>query len=788
MRFVAQSPSHFLKALLGSLVIMIVLIGQAESMQAAMLGAQLSRLVSISQQAEAAAQKGDLEGVKAAFGQIESINNSPYPLVRGNVSKPEVQQILQRTIQVLAEAHLKSAEEAQRSGDVENSKSSLKQMEGTLQNLPVFITGPVALPEYAQKRAAVLIKNISGKADEEARQKEEYEKQALEMAAREREKEEAIQKRLAELAEENRRDAIRRKAQQSKVRPNEPTDHDHSYQEGQSLASSLMGGITPSNPAIVPGYAGAEVPQSQIRAHDLGEEATKASHNNEASELLRTSFEKGEKFVIDPHTDPLIMAGNEIVGNPQKVLDETIVEGGGGVDATEEVKTCEEGGEEYIQKCSKRLEIVLKVIPEVWGSQRYCSGVHKSWWPYTVDDCTGWNFGGCASYPVLISAEKVEVAREEWIDDCAVLEDLTEKGLCRYVSKSISQKDETRTIEGKPITRDHFEEYLEYACLKASAKSCAGLREKGCYQVKSVCKEEIDGRCVLWEQTYNCPSGKAFGKSYRSSGGKNPFCLSGDCADKSYDPNQDFGQVMSQMSVLKEAGDDLKNFGSIFKGLDWRCTRHCIGFKDCCGNGNGWGISLNLASCDKMEQTLAELRAKKRCIQVGTYCAEKELGVCIRKKTTFCCYDTKLARIVQEQGKRQLGLGFGSPEQPQCQGLTIEQLAQLDFSKIDFSDMLADIMASTRTPNPDKMMSGIQRSMQDRGTLLKVKEKVGDQSIGVPQLNDESPKTAPEGMKKSNIPSPPLQPKVIDKQVRANTPITKSPQDHQIQGRSHGQF
>ena len=133
-------------------------------------------------------------------------------------------------------------------------------------------------------------------------------------------------------------------------------------------------------------------------------------------------------------------------------------------------------------------------------------------------------------------------------------------------------------------------------------------------------------------------------------------------------------------------------------------------------------------------------------------------------------------------------MGFGSPEQPQCQGLTIEQLAQLDFSKIDFSDMLADIMASTRTPNPDKMMSGIQRSMQDRGTLLKVKEKVGDQSIGVPQLNDESPKTAPEGMKKSNIPSPPLQPKVIDKQVRANTPITKSPQDHQIQGRSHGQF
>ena len=560
------------------------------------------------------------------------------------------------------------------------------------------------------------------------------------------------------------------------------------HQQGMSLSKDIPL-PQPGAPENVPGYAGTDLPQSQIKAHDLGEAALKASQHSEASQLLSERFEKGEKFVIDPHTDPLIMAGNEIIGNPQKALDETIVETEEGGEVTEEVKTCEESGDEYVQKCSKRLEIVLKVIPAVWTSRAYCSGAHRGWggWWSDLGNCTS-SCGGCASYPVKVSDEKVEVVSEEWVDDCAVLEDLTEKGLCRYVSKTVSQKDETRTIEGKPITRDHFEEYLEYACLKASGKSCAGLREKGCYQVKSVCKEEIDGRCVLWEQTYNCPSGKAFGKSYRSSGGKNPFCLSGDCADKSYDPNQDFGQVMSQMSVLKEAGDDLKNFGSIFKGLDWRCTRHCIGFKDCCGNGNGWGISLNLASCDKMEQTLAELRAKKRCIQVGTYCAEKELGVCIRKKTTFCCYDTKLAKIVQEQGKRQLGLGFGSPEHPQCQGITIEQLAQLDFSKIDFSDMLADIMASTRTPNPDKMMSGIQRSMQDRGTLLKVKEKVGDQSMILPHSTEEPTKEVPEAMKKSNIPSPPLQPKVINKQVRANTPITKSPQDHQIQGRSHGQF
>ena len=57
--------------------------------------------------------------------------------------------------------------------------------------------------------------------------------------------------------------------------------------------------------------------------------------------------------MIDPHTDPLIMAGNQIIGNPQKALDETIVETEEGGGVTEEIKTCEEGGDEHAQKLFK---------------------------------------------------------------------------------------------------------------------------------------------------------------------------------------------------------------------------------------------------------------------------------------------------------------------------------------------------------------------------------------------------------------------------------------------------
>jgi conjugal transfer mating pair stabilization protein TraN len=115
---------------------------------------------------------------------------------------------------------------------------------------------------------------------------------------------------------------------------------------------------------------------------------------------------------------------------------------------------------------------------------------------------------------------------------------------------------------------------------------------------------------------------------------------------------------------------------------------------------------------------------------VGTYCAEKLAGQCIRKRTTFCCYDSKLAKIIQEQGKGQLGLGFGSPQQPQCQGLTAEQLSKMDFSKVNFSDLFPDIAASTKAPNVQKITQGIQQSMKDKTSQINKSQKIQGRDHG----------------------------------------------------------
>jgi type-F conjugative transfer system mating-pair stabilization protein TraN len=425
------------------------------------------------------------------------------------------------------------------------------------------------------------------------------------------------------------------------------------------------------------------------------------------------------------------VGANQAIADPQKTLDEHISESTSSEIISEETKTCIESGDEYSQSCSKQLQIKLKITPEVKRSITYCPGHSKEQWQWHGFNSgyitVYYSCGGCATR-ADVTPKKVEVISEKWIDDCVHLENLVEQGLCRYVSATRSPKNETRTIQSELITRDHFEEHYVYACFKASSQSCKGLREIGCYQTSSLCKEKVGNTCVLWEQTYKCPSRKRGLTSRQSSNNENPFCLSGNCSDTSYEANQDLFQVISQLSVLKEAQNDLRRFATIFKGTDRRCTRNCLDFRDCCGSGKGWGVSLKLSSCDAEEKELRELRDKNRCVMVGTYCAEKIGGQCIRKRTTFCCYGSKLAKIIQEQGKGQLGLVFGAPEYPQCQGLTPEQLSRMDFSKVNFSDLFQDIAASTKAPNVQKITESIQKSMKDKTSHITNSQKIQGRS------------------------------------------------------------
>ncbi|MFM5929828.1 MAG: conjugal transfer protein TraN [Novosphingobium sp.] len=126
-----------------------------------------------------------------------------------------------------------------------------------------------------------------------------------------------------------------------------------------------------------------------------------------------------------------------------------------------------------------------------------------------------------------------------------------------------------------------------------------------------------------------------------------------------------------------------------------------------------------LAGCDQEDMETGMLRGSGMCHEVGTYCTASILGVCIQKAKGHCCFNTKLGRIIQEQGRPQLKsfntIGWGTPKAPYCRGFTPEEFQALDFSKMDLSEYYADIEARTQGQLQIDMKDRIDAYMQAIG-------------------------------------------------------------------------
>jgi hypothetical protein len=105
-------------------------------------------------------------------------------------------------------------------------------------------------------------------------------------------------------------------------------------------------------------------------------------------------------------------------------------------------------------------------------------------------------------------------------------------------------------------------------------------------------------------------------------------------------------------------------------------------------------------------------------------------------KEHFCCFGNTLERVIQEEGRKQLGIDFGTGGSPNCRGLTIEEITGydkhgnkvgngLDFSKMDFSDFVNELMVkftgTYKTPNPEEIAETIKNHMN-------IKEYDGDEN------------------------------------------------------------
>ncbi|NNH76502.1 conjugal transfer protein TraN [Acinetobacter sp. ANC 5380] len=85
------------------------------------------------------------------------------------------------------------------------------------------------------------------------------------------------------------------------------------------------------------------------------------------------------------------------------------------------------------------------------------------------------------------------------------------------------------------------------------------------------------------------------------------------------------------------------------------------------------------------------------CIYVGEYCSKevKILGakLCRTKKKTYCCFNSTLSRIINQEGNKQLGRGMGSPKDATCNGFTMDEFSRLDLSKMDLTEFVDEVTA-----------------------------------------------------------------------------------------------
>ena len=315
----------------------------------------------------------------------------------------------------------------------------------------------------------------------------------------------------------------------------------------------------------------------------------------------------------------------------------------------------------------------------------------------------GWHISGkkmtpkyFVHYKHRVRVQEHKIKGDYWEVITEAQEELADANECHEVSRKCLEAGNKLFFERFTVNRPCWKEQITYACMSDPQNGCKHLDRQGCILENSSCVKNVGGVCLLWQRNYICYGEK---KELRCSLKDAPiFCLGGDCHTPVIEQNDDIHNV-AYLAVLDEMRKDMKtNPITVFTGDPLGCRKNITSFLNCCASMKGWGKDVRLGQCKGEEKALAMKRDKKLCHYIGSYCSERDpiFKKCITRKSTYCCFNSKLARIFQQQGKAQLGISFGGAESPDCRGFTVEELTRIDFSKFDLEELFADLIADAK--------------------------------------------------------------------------------------------
>lgn len=148
---------------------------------------------------------------------------------------------------------------------------------------------------------------------------------------------------------------------------------------------------------------------------------------------------------------------------------------------------------------------------------------------------------------------------------------------------------------------------------------------------------------------------------------------------------------------------DLGSLGTPFGSLNFSVDPVSLGFQAAYQLWQAYQAAL---ACDEEDYKSTTKTNAKLCYSTGTWCEHKDCGIfgctCTKYRTGKCCFNSKLARIINQQGRGQLGLDMRD-----CGGFTVAQIQQLDWSKIDLTEFIADMLAQAKASTTNIMQNSI---------------------------------------------------------------------------------
>lgn len=360
--------------------------------------------------------------------------------------------------------------------------------------------------------------------------------------------------------------------------------------------------------------------------------------------------------------------------------------------------------------CRRTRRLSYRCLQWTWiGGRKVCSEPDGAMFEYTC------------SQPVpgltpdrIAGSPTVTTTRNE--SGCA---SLAADSSCQQDAETCTDSDPvTRVIDGVSVTQPCWAWSRSYTCAQfTEAQDCEALEgTAGCNLVREDCL--TDEPCRTWERVYDCPVPDQPASANQFICDGDVYCIDGSCETIQREANDEFKDAAVALNAMNQARREFDSDTlTLFRGTRNTCSSKVFGALNCC-RGKGFplipGIQLLVAlGCSREEMLLHQRDAQGLCAYVGSYCSDSFLGVCLTKKKVYCCFESKLSRILQEQGRRQLNKPWGKPKTEQCLGFTIDEFARLDLSKMDFSEVYAEFTDAARLPDELQAATEIQQKIED---------------------------------------------------------------------------